>query len=781
MTGLRRAIYNPGMLQREELIASFTARTTELQLLVKDLQQGGKQHHLIIGQRGAGKTTMLLRLACAIEEDAQLQGSAVALRFPEEQYNIARLSDFWLNCVDSLTDALEQRGEARQAAQLDAQVAALDALEEPERASGALQLLVAWAAQHQRLLVLLVDNIDLVFTRLAGSQWALREALSLDNRLVVIGACSSYPEELIQYKSAFYEFFHLQELGPLPEEEARAMLLHLAQITGCPRVAEVLEHEPGRFKALLVLSGGMPRTLALLHGILAQDSARRAEDDLELLLDQVTPYYKARFEELPPQSQLVFDAVALAWHPVTAAECAAKAHLELNPASAQLNRLVNHGVLEKGQAQDRSRLTFQVRERFFNLWYLMRASRRLRRKLLWLTGFLQTFYGQAEVERRARELLQTEAGKAAATEPARLLAFASAVEEPALRRALEFHAIEQLVSRPRDWGAPRELLELDGEDQHLEPVVTRVSAVYDVQQKLRQAEAMSASKVADGGVKWIAGTPWVSMADKQAMASMLAQHGVGKAPASTSLIEQMLDAFGPAIVNATGRGQVPSLPDLKTLEELRDLLALCGTDQHRFAVAAGAAEFGALDFLALLHELNGDELATTGALSGMIRRYAMNSRQWPVLRELLRHALMTPSASPTLLQPWIWGLIVAAGWASEAAALLEETGQHEHALPLYEALLAAGKGLRGPLPYLAPEVRGAAEQILSVLWQGLEATAAPAAAQEAPPKVQWNLKAEAGTLNPPVRPGRDEAQEPVKHGSSKRAPRTSGKGPRQRR
>ncbi len=27
---------------------------------------------------------------------------------------------------------------------------------------------------------------------------------------------------------------------------------------------------------------------------------------------------------------------------------------------------------------------YQIAERFFNIWYLMRASRRVRRKLIWL-------------------------------------------------------------------------------------------------------------------------------------------------------------------------------------------------------------------------------------------------------------------------------------------------------------------------------------------------------------------------------------------------------------
>lgn len=181
---------------------------------------------------------------------------------------------------------------------------------------------------------------------------------------------------------SFYDFFNLHELGALNEEEARQMLRRLSERAGTPRVVKILEEEPGRFKALLLLSGGTPRTLAMLHGILALEGFTRAEEDLEALLDQLTPYYKARFDDLPAQSQQVVDAVALHWHPITAAECDAKIRIGINATSSQLNRLVKQGVLTKLEGGDSTRLTFQIAERFFNIWYLMRASRRMRRRLM---------------------------------------------------------------------------------------------------------------------------------------------------------------------------------------------------------------------------------------------------------------------------------------------------------------------------------------------------------------------------------------------------------------
>jgi energy-coupling factor transporter ATP-binding protein EcfA2 len=306
-------IYNPHLLAQQDLIDTFVARRTLLDDLLDDLGRGGGQHHLLVGRRGSGKTTLLLRLAAAIEDDKQLAKKCIPLRFPEEQYNVSRPSDFWMNAIDALVDALEDQGDRLAANRLESSLAELDPLDEAGRSERSLALLEGWAKQAKRLIVLLVDNLDLVLDRLAKSLWELREALSIDNRLVVVGASSRFIEEAIDYQSPFYDFFRVHELGPLSEDEARQVIFSLAQRANTPKVAEVLEHDPGRFKALFALTGGMPRTLALLHTVLALEQRDSIERDLDGLLDQFTPYYKARFDDLPSQSQVIVDKVALHW------------------------------------------------------------------------------------------------------------------------------------------------------------------------------------------------------------------------------------------------------------------------------------------------------------------------------------------------------------------------------------------------------------------------------------------------------------------------------------
>src|SRR5262249_12404065 len=148
----------------------------------------------------------------------------------------------------------------------------------------------------------------------------------------------------------------------------------------------------------------------LLFQMLVQGTDGDVRSDLERLLDLCTPLYKSRFEELSKQTQQIVDALALNWDPILAADLAEKVRLEPNLVSSQLTRLVRDGVVEKVAYADTSGLAFQIAERFFNIWYLMRASRRVRRRLMWLVEFLRLFYSQEVLHSRARRLMRDHRG-----------------------------------------------------------------------------------------------------------------------------------------------------------------------------------------------------------------------------------------------------------------------------------------------------------------------------------------------------------------------------------
>lgn len=703
---------NPHLLARQELIDTFVARKPLLDELIDGLRRGGNQHHLLIGNRGSGKTTLLLRLATAIEDDPKLTKKAIPLRFPEEQYNVSRVSDFWMNAVDALADALERQGDHAEAKRVEASLAAVDPLEEVERAAQALAVLEGWARRSKRLIVLLVDNFDLILERLVDSLWAVRETLSAENRLVVIGASSRFIDEAIDYKSPFYDFFHVHELGPLSEDDARRVVLSLADRDHTPRVADVVARDPGRFKALYVLTGGTPRTLALLHTVLAAEHQDRVERDLESLLDQLTPYYKARFDDLPPQMQVIVDKVALHWHPITAAECQTATGFDVNTVSAQLSRLVKNGVLTKVALPGVSRLGFQVSERFFNIWYLMRASRRLRRRLAWFVEFLRIFYGEEDLRQRAEALLRTATPEQRA-QPAQLLAFASAVADDRLRRRLELRAVSALTEQ--SISTIREVMDLEGEDVHLMPVIDRMHALRDIRRRIMHAnvtwpDGMTATSVATT----IASNPLAPLHIKKGLASAIER---GEIPNEllAALMEtaEMGRHFGTPLLEAIASGELPTFADAASLDEATELIEL---GLHREVVTA---------MLIYTTEMISRPLSEE-TLENLVRQSPDHARgflhaslvllhnNWPRARAL---AAMVAKHAPLDLDAWLplLGRCVQHDLAREAVELLVDIDLAERWAPLFEALSAIAEKSRARLDGLAPEMRVAALALVDQL------------------------------------------------------------------
>ncbi|MEO1273459.1 MAG: ATP-binding protein, partial [Myxococcota bacterium] len=421
---VKHIIYNPDLLSKEELIACFVARQNLLNRLLRDIHlegdAGSPQHQIIVGRRGMGKTTLLRRLAYAIEDDPTLNQRWLPLTFREEQYNVVRLSDLWLNCIDSLSDRLEHQGDRTSAHALDSALDALPVGDDETLQRAALNLLLAESRRLDRRLILLIDNLGMILSHLKSEDWRLREVLSDCERLLIIGASAYHLEATYNYDGAFYDFFNLHELSGLTTDETHAVLTTLARRTRSPEVEKLLTEQPARIKTLHVLTGGNPRTVNLLFGILASGLTEDVEADLAQLLDRCTPLYKARLEALAPQAQQIIDAMATHWDPITAAELANITRLETRTVSSQLTRLVHDGVVEKlkspftiagaGESAHR-KLGYQLAERFFNMWHLMRSSRRVRCRLVWLVRFMSMLFTPEQLHRYAnrRQLATTPA------------------------------------------------------------------------------------------------------------------------------------------------------------------------------------------------------------------------------------------------------------------------------------------------------------------------------------------------------------------------------------
>lgn len=390
----QRRIYNPAQLSPDELKASFVARQETLteMLCLLDEQKTDRpcQHMLLVGSRGMGKTTLGLRFLQAVRETPDLAEAWQPVAFYEESYQVTDLADFWLVALHHLTRATrdsrwENKAEALSADEKD-----------PQRlAAYALSALIDFSRESGKRLIVFVENLDIVFSQLGDERevHALRASLIEHPEILLIGSANAVFEAVQHRGEPFYEFFRVFFLEGLGCEEYLQIFRALAEREGKTEIAETLNREHGRIETIRRLTGGNPRLLVLTYGILIESPLGSAFKDLEQLIDEQTPYFKSRIEELPTQSRKVFHCLAEGWSPMLAREVSAATRLSSSHTSAQLKQLVDKGYAREAQSEREKRIRYEVADRFYNIYFLLRFSRRGYRRLKLLVAFLNDLFG----------------------------------------------------------------------------------------------------------------------------------------------------------------------------------------------------------------------------------------------------------------------------------------------------------------------------------------------------------------------------------------------------
>ena len=391
---IRRRLYNPAQLTPDELKASFVARGETLEEMLRLLreQTPGRpcQHMMLIGPRGMGKTTLGLRFLHAVEETPELAAIWQPVPFHEESYGIGDLADFWLAALRHLSRATDNAEWADRADAL-----ARDERDQERLAAYALAALVDHCQASGRRLILFVETLDGILRQLRTEReaHALRASLIDRPEILLIGSANAVFDAIRSHAQPFYEFFRLVTLEGLGPEETARLLETLAGREGRPDVPQALNLERGRLETLRRLTGGNPRLLVLACRMLIESPLGSAFEDLEQLIDEQTPYFKARIEELPIQALKVFHCLADGWTPMLAKEVAGAAKLTSSHASAQLKQLVERGYAQEVRLPGAKRTRYEVGDRFYNIYYLLRFSRTNRQRLERLVAFLHDLFG----------------------------------------------------------------------------------------------------------------------------------------------------------------------------------------------------------------------------------------------------------------------------------------------------------------------------------------------------------------------------------------------------
>lgn len=428
--------YNPGFLSDDELVASFCVRTEEFESIVdvlRECPENVSPHQIVIGPRGSGKTSLLLRITAEVHRDAALSAHFFPIVFSEESYEVSFAGEFWLECLSRLAD---QKPPGNDGVSLRQTYEDLRRLRDDrllgDRCLGVLQ---DFSDRIEKRLVLIVENLNMMFgdIRDPDAGWRLRHTLQTEPRILLLASATGRFPEIDTPKHALYDLFQERTLRPLEAHEC-AVLWRL--VSGRPR-------QPATIQALRILTGGSPRLLAIVARFGAQLSFRELMADLLDLVDDHTEYFKSHLEALPPQERRVYLALADLWIPATTREIADRARLDTSPCSAQLKRLVDRGVVEVTGGSAR-RKQYYLAERLYNIYYLMRRARGPVPLIEALIRFMEGYYSTDEL----REFGARIADEAKGVDGVALLPYRTAFERLVELGSLAAHREELLALAP---------------------------------------------------------------------------------------------------------------------------------------------------------------------------------------------------------------------------------------------------------------------------------------------------------------------------------------------
>ena len=397
-TNFSRYKYMPDNMNEAEFLARFVVRKEIFEDIFADIKNTNfdvpAQHHIIIGQRGQGKTTLLRRLEIAVRDDENLSKFLLTVKFPEEQHNIRFLSRFWEEIAITLEDY-------KIGAYNEMQKHAEDADYDMENFS---YLEKALKAKNKKVLVLM-DNIDVFLDTLKEQeQQRFREILLTSSSFLIVGGSTQMSEQHFDYGKPFYQFFKITTLEGLNKDEMITLLRVIARDDEKEKIEAVIKSSPEKIEALRQLTGGIPRLGILLFDILI-DNHDSAFSQMEKLLDEITPFYQDRLGRLPATLKDITHSIAMNWDGIETAEIAKKTRLTSSEASSQLQQLKKYHFIESVSAGKNN--IYKIKERFFNIWYLMRYGRKKdKERVEWLVRFLTAWYSKDELKERSEKFIK---------------------------------------------------------------------------------------------------------------------------------------------------------------------------------------------------------------------------------------------------------------------------------------------------------------------------------------------------------------------------------------
>jgi DNA-binding transcriptional ArsR family regulator len=382
-------------VQREELADRLTS------LIEASALSDSKQHNLLIGPRGIGKTHLVsIVYHRARQLDCFKNNRLVIAWLREEEWGVMSFLDLLLRILRALV--------AESNSELEAQVESLyqHSPDTAEHLGG--NLLKDFVGN--RTLLVIVENLDDLFLGIEDEgQKRLRSYIQENPFITILATSQSLFGGVSLQTSPFYGFFRINHLEELSLDEATLLLKKVAELEGDTDLASLLDTSLGRvrIRALQKLAGGNHRVYIIFSQFLTRESLTELIEAMMRTLDELTPYYQERIKWLSPQQRKIVELLSDRGNALTVKEIATRCFMSQQTASAQLKLLREWGYVRTNRVGRQS--YYELREPLMRLCVEVKKHRAEPIRLV--VELLRSWYTGDELRRRLDKLPEAFGGR----------------------------------------------------------------------------------------------------------------------------------------------------------------------------------------------------------------------------------------------------------------------------------------------------------------------------------------------------------------------------------
>jgi DNA-binding MarR family transcriptional regulator len=389
--------FTPSLMTPDTLEALFIQRGKLAAQVMDDIRHSAagkaKHYHLLIGQRGLGKTHFVALIYDRLKSDAALAKRLRIAWLREDERGISSFLELLMRILHALAREYPDAG-------LQERMQAL--YDQPPKQAERMAQEALTDHLGKRTLLLLMENLDSIFIGLkeAGQQ-AFRAYLQEKGNCAILATSTALFNGVSLQRSPFYAFFNINHLQELTLEEAIELLAHIAEARQDRELAEFIRNPTGRarIRAIHHLAGGNHRIYVVFSEFLTRESLDELVTPFMRMLDDLTPYYQGRMDLLSPQQQQIVEDLAHAGGAQTVKAIARHCFMTPQTAATQLRTLKERGFLNNHTPKmDKRETYYELREPLMRLCFEVKEYRGGPIRLF--VDFLRNWYSREELRLR---------------------------------------------------------------------------------------------------------------------------------------------------------------------------------------------------------------------------------------------------------------------------------------------------------------------------------------------------------------------------------------------